>query len=232
MSRSSCRNALGATPPLLPSPPILTCTQTFNAGACRTLFGEPLGNAQPVDGMHPGEVFSYGTGLVGLQCTDEVPGGRPLRCQRRHLRQGVLDVTLAEIVQSRLQGEPQGRGGLSLAGADECDLIHTPTRFPAAARIRAWIRARFSAKCCGGGEFCGSINIWEARPLRYTQLAFSYVSRHLQLCPACLFASRQPSLEELNGRRHCAAARVRGEEQRFGPAPLRGVPPMIRVDGE
>jgi hypothetical protein len=47
-----------------------------------TLRGEPLGNAQPVDGMDPCEVLSHGTGLVGLQRTDEVPGGREVRGQR------------------------------------------------------------------------------------------------------------------------------------------------------
>src|SRR5580700_8230228 len=95
----------------------------------RTLIGQPLCVAQPIQAMDPGEVLGYGTGFVGLQRTDEVPVDR-LRGgsarQRRYLGQGFLDIALPEIMQSGPLGGRDDRGGLPLAGADECDAVDTP----------------------------------------------------------------------------------------------------------
>jgi len=90
----------------------------------RPLRGEPLGDLQPVDGMHPGEALRNGPGLVGLDTADEVPGERAL-LQRRDLLQRFLQIALAEIAYTAVGGRGKQFERLRLANRQECDRLRT-----------------------------------------------------------------------------------------------------------
>ena len=121
-------------------------------GVVGSLRRQPLGDLQPIDGVHPGEVLGDRARLVGLQPADEVPGERVV-AQRRDLRQRLLQVAFAEILEAQA-----GRGGqrfrrLGLADRQECDRVALR---PQAAAARA-TRSRTSVM--RNGKFCGPINI-------------------------------------------------------------------------
>ena len=83
-------------------------------------------------------------------------GGRRLR-QRRHLRQGVLDVALPQV------GEAGGvcgcdRGGaVPLARADDCDLVHSP-----------------AGLLCGSADPAADPPEIRGNPLRLYQILWNY----------------------------------------------------------
>ena len=66
------------------------------------LLGEALGDAQPIERVHPGEMLGDDAGLVALDAADEVPGeGKVGQCG--DLGEGLLHVALAEVGQARLR---------------------------------------------------------------------------------------------------------------------------------
>ena len=95
-------------------------------GEMRALRREPLGGAQPVDAVHPGEVLGDGAGLVGLQPADVMPGQFHAG-QRRQLRQGILQVVLAEVFHAQLRHCLDGRGVAPLADRQQRDAVLIPS---------------------------------------------------------------------------------------------------------
>lgn len=69
----------------------------------RALIVQARRDAQPVDGMAPGEMFGHQTAFVRLERPDKVPFRRQGVAQRRDLIHPFLDVVLAEGALSRRQ---------------------------------------------------------------------------------------------------------------------------------
>ncbi len=95
----------------------------------RPLGAEPLGDAQPVDRVHPLAALGHVAGLVRLQLADEMPGERP-PAQGVDLRDGLLDVVLSEL---RLTERGQGAHGfhrLLLADREQADIRGVPAGTP------------------------------------------------------------------------------------------------------
>ena len=91
----------------------------------RALCREPLGDLQAVECVHPGEMLRNGARLVRLHAADEVPGEAPL-LQCGNLRQPLLQVALAEVLEAAISGRGEQFGGLPLADREECDRVRTP----------------------------------------------------------------------------------------------------------
>src|SRR5246127_3810196 len=91
----------------------------------RALLGEPRGDLQAIDGVHPGERFSDRAGLVGLDAPDEVPGKRAI-LQRIKLLERFLQIALAEVPEAAGGGGAHHFGWLGLGHGKECDRVRIP----------------------------------------------------------------------------------------------------------
>ena len=92
-----------------------------------SLRRQALGDVQPVDAMHPVEVFGDRAGLVGLDATDEVPDERQVT-QRINFRQRLLQVALAKVGDAMGGRGAQPLGAMPLADRHQCDRVHSPVR--------------------------------------------------------------------------------------------------------
>ena len=86
----------------------------------RPLLGQPLGDAQAIDAVHPVEAFGDGTGLVGLDGADEMPTQLQIR-EAVHFGKGFLQIIFAEIRDAGGGGEADSFGSLRLGNCDQCD---------------------------------------------------------------------------------------------------------------
>jgi len=87
-------------------------------------MGGALGDLEPLERMHPGEVGGELAGLVGLYAADEVPGeARILHCG--NLPQRLVEVALAELGEAGRGGRGDHFRGLGLGDCEECDRVRT-----------------------------------------------------------------------------------------------------------
>ena len=86
----------------------------------RALRREPLGNADPVHGVHPVEERRGLARLVGLQRADEVAAKCEAR-ERLEMRARFLHVVFAEVGEPRGEGRFHALDRLRLADADQGD---------------------------------------------------------------------------------------------------------------
>ena len=84
-----------------------------------------LRDLQPVERVHPGEMFRDCPRLVGLQAAHEVPGQREF-LQRRLFFQRFLQVALAKVLKATAGGRGEGLRRLGFANGQECDRPRTP----------------------------------------------------------------------------------------------------------
>jgi hypothetical protein len=91
-------------------------------GVVGALLGQALGDAQPIDPVHPGKILGDVAGLVGLYLADEVPGEGE-RPQRFDLAQCFLHVAFAKLGQSATRRRLHDFGRLRLGDCEECDRV-------------------------------------------------------------------------------------------------------------
>ena len=85
------------------------------------LVAQAPGYSAAIHAVNPGKMFGYGTGLIGLDGADEMPGHWQLG-ERRYLCQRLLQVAFAEMIQAVAVGGADGLGRVGFAHREHPDI--------------------------------------------------------------------------------------------------------------